>query len=76
MGRKKTIPSHTKFYQMHGTIEAREIGSEISLSQKALVYSREHSCHISYGFVQKCNDVYSSLQNHKEIDNPQTPSQP
>lgn len=61
MGRKKTIPSHTKFYKMHGTLVAREIDSEISLSQKDIVYSREHSCHISYGFVQNCNDEYSPL---------------
>ena len=61
---------------MRGTLVAREIDFEISLSQKAIVYSREHSCHISYGFVQNCNDVHSPLQNHKEIDNPQTPSQP
>lgn len=46
---------------MHGTLVAREIDSEISLSQKAVVYFREHSCHISYGFVQNCNDVYSPL---------------
>ena len=61
MGRKKTIPSHTKFYKMRGTLVAREIDFEISLSQKAIVYSREHSCHISYGFVQNCNDVHSPL---------------
>lgn len=62
MRRKKTIPpTHTKFYKMYGTLVAREIDSEISLSQKAIVYFKEHSCHISYGFVQNCNDVYSPL---------------
>lgn len=45
-----------KFYKMSGTLVAREIDFETSLSQKLV-----HTCYIAYGFAQNCNDIYSPL---------------